>query len=175
LNEGGVTKKHARRGRPPKFGRRGHVIAVTLPGYVVRGLRKVHRDLGWAIVTLYDQSRSRPTRPREVPQDAELVGVAPRQSLIVVNREFVKALPGVNIIPLHDNRAFLALQSGRGMADLELAVLDRLAAGSVNGRERRALTHLREGLRTWRNDPSLRCEPRAIIVVERTTRSRARP
>ena len=35
-------------------------------------------------------------------------------------------MPGVSLIPLSDGRAFLALERGKGVADLELAVLDRL-------------------------------------------------
>ncbi len=37
-----------------------------------------------------------------------------------------KNLAGVSIIPLADGRGFLALEAGRGVSDLELAVIDRL-------------------------------------------------
>lgn len=159
------------RGRPPKFGRRGQVVAVTLPHEVVRGLRKRHADLGWAIVSLFEQTSPATLVPSRKPlPDAELVAVARRQSLIVVNKDVFSQLPGVSIIPLHDDRAFLALEPGRGMSDLELAVLDRLAMPGLDPREHKALVHLRDLLRALRRDPTLSCLTRAIIVLERGER-----
>jgi hypothetical protein len=163
-----------RRGRPPKFGRPSQVIALTLPDEVIRGLRKVHRDLAWAIVTLFEK---RPlSGANRLQADAELVTIADHRSLIVVNRDMFTSLPGVSIIPLTGNRAFLAIEPGRGMADLELAVVDRLDEAEIGSRERAALTGLRAQLRMWRRDHTLRFHTRAIIVVERVTgRPRWRP
>src|SRR5262249_6652896 len=155
------------RGRPSKFGRPSRVVAFTLPEDVIDRLHALHRDIGWAIVKLVDGQISRPTdRPGSQP-DVELVAVADRRSLIVVNREVIRNLPGVNIIPLTGTRAFLALDVDRGLSDLELAVNDRLADIKVDRRERRALTHLQAQLRRWRRDQELRFHTRAIIVVER--------
>jgi len=165
--------KGRRPGRPPKFGRPSRVVAFTLPEDVIDRLRRVHRDLGWAVVKMVD-AQYEPHSPREdVQPDVELVTVADRRSLIVVNREVISNLPGVNIIPLSGNRAFLALDIDRGMSDLELAVSDRLAEASVGRRERRALTALQGQLRTWRRDQTLRFHTRAIIVVERAGRTPA--
>jgi len=161
-----VESRKRGRGRPPKFGRRGQVVAVTLPDEVVDGLRQLDDDLGWAIVRVYEQSSDRPRTRRTPPADAELVSVGGRRSLITVNQKCLTNLPGVNIIPLHDDRAFLALEPGRGMADLELAVIDRLASASLDAREKKALTRLRTELRRWRSDRSLRGYTRAIIVIE---------
>ncbi len=157
-----------RRGRPPKFGRPGRVVAVTLPEEVVRGLHRVHSDLGWAIVTLFEQRPPQPNGSRLRPRaDSELVSVAQGRSLIVVKRDVFEQLPGVNVIPLHGDRAFLALAHGAGFADLELAVIDRLSTRSISPRERAALALLRAQLRRWRHDPELHCNVRSIIVVER--------
>lgn len=157
----------AKRGRPPKFGRRGRVVAVTLPEDVVRGLKRVNADLAWAIVRLFQQ-RSRGAAPRRRrPSDSELVTVASGRSLIVVNRGVFKDLPGVNVIPIDSDRAFLALDRDAGVADLELAVVNRLTQSSVRARERTALAGLRAQLRRWRSDPALRCQIRSIVVVER--------
>ena len=161
---------HARRGRPSKFGRPSHVVALTLPEDVIRGLRKVHPDIAWAIVTLFEKRSNR--APDEGAQpDAELVTIAERRYLIVVNRAVFKSLPGISIIPLSANRAFLALDVGRGMTDLELAVIDRLDDPSIERRERMALRALRTQLKAWRHDRTLRVHTRAIIVVERLTRA----
>ena len=40
------------------------------------------------------------TLSEDVQPDVELVTVADRRSLIVVNRKVIRVLPGVNIIPL---------------------------------------------------------------------------
>jgi hypothetical protein len=163
-----------KRGRPPKFGRPGKVVAITLPEEVVVGLQKIHADLAWAIVTLFEKTaKGRPKLSRPPVSEAELTAVGGPRSLIVVPRQLFEDLdlPGVNILPLHDDRAFLALQPGRGMSDLVLAVDDRLAERSLGRRETAALRRLRTQLREWRRDPHLRCDTRAIIVIER---SRAR-
>jgi hypothetical protein len=169
--QGGRTQ--AKRGRPLKFGRRGQVVAVTLPEEVVRGLRKLDPDLAWAIVRLFDKT-AESQRPRKVRADAELVAVTDRRSLIVVNRKVFHRLPGVSLIPLHGDRALLALEAGRDMSDLELLVIDRLNTNSLESRERRALQQLHTRLRRWRRDRRLRCEMRSIVVLERLDGLRSR-
>ena len=158
------------RGRPSKFGRPGHVVALTLPDDAIRALQRVDPDVGWAIVKLLDRGGKSRTAGAAAQPDVELVAVDARRSLIVVNRAVFRSLPGVNIIPLSDSRAFLALDPGRGMSDLELAAIDRLSDGTVAPRERRALSELRTQLTMWRHDRALEFHARAIIVVERVAR-----
>jgi hypothetical protein len=160
-------RSRTKRGRPLKFGRRGQVVAVTLPQEVVRGLRRLDPDLAWAIVRLFDKTAESRRLPRKARADAELVSVTDRRSLIVVNRKVFHRLPGVSIIPLHGDRALLTLESGRDMSDLELMVIDRLNTNSLESRERRALQQLHARLRRWRRDRRLRCEMRSIVVLER--------
>ena len=162
-----MRQPHGKRGRPRKFGRPSEVIALTLPAEVVRGLRTIHPDLAWAVVTLFEKA-PRPAPTREAPPDAELVTVGGGRALIVVNRTLFRRLNGIQIIPLDAERAFLALDVGRGMSDLELAVLDRLESRQPGLRERRALVHFRRQLRKWRRDRALRIHAHSIIVVERT-------
>ena len=157
---------HAKRGRPPKFGRPSQVVALTLPEEVVRGLHKVHPDLAWAVVKLFEKLPKRATRSAKAMRGPELAKIAARHSLIVVNRTVLKSLPGINIVPLAGDRAFLALEPGHGVTDLELAVTDRLEDSSVLSVERKALVDLRSQLRRWRHDRSLRFHTRTIIVVE---------
>jgi hypothetical protein len=157
-----------RRGRPSKFGRPSRVVALTLPEDAIDRLRRVHRDLGWAILKLLDREPHPAARNGDdIQPDVELVTIADRRSLIVVNREIITNLPGVNIIPLSANRAFLAVDIDRGMSDLELAVSDRLGDPTIERAERRALVALRSRLTTWRRDRGLKVQTRAIIVVER--------
>lgn len=138
---------------------------MTLPEEVVRGLRRINADLGWAIVTLFENQGDERGSAESVP-DVELAAVGPRRKLIVIRRSAFGSLPGVSIIPLSGDRAFLALEPGHGMADLELAVADRLEDQPVGEAERRALLELRQLLRLWRRDPALRFATRAIIVGE---------
>lgn len=158
------------RGRPSKFGRPSRVIAVTLPHDAIERLRRVHRDIGWAIMTLLDEDAPDPSRrpgARDGEPAVELVTVADRRALIVINREHIRHLPGVSLIPMRGNRAFVALDIDRGMSDLELAVTDRLDESAVDADETRALEDLRTQLTAWRRDHDLKFHRRAIIVVER--------
>src|SRR5215831_19126645 len=161
------------RGRPSKFGRPSRVVAVTLPDDAVERLRRINRDLGWAIMTLLDKEAPAPARRpvRAGEPDVELIAVADRRSLIVINRELIRHLPGVSIIPLRGNRAFVALDIDRGMSDLELAVTDRLDEPTLDRDEARALEELRTQLTSWRRDHDLKFHRRAIIVVERRTKA----
>jgi hypothetical protein len=166
-------KTRKKRGRPPKFGSPGQVIAITLPQDVIRGLKRVDADIAWAIVRLFHKRAERMPARHAWGADSELVRVSSGLSLIVVNRNAFRELPGVSMIPLHGDRAFLALDSDAGVADLEMAVVDRMGNRGISVRERRALAELRAHLHRWRRDPGLRCRTRSIIVVERA-RSTAR-
>lgn len=155
------------RGRPPKFGRPSRVVALTLPEDTIQALNEVDEDTGWAIVKLLEDEPVREARRPKQP-DVELVTIAARRSLIVVNRALFHRLPGVSIVPLTATRAFLALEVGRGVSDLELVVIDQLAVRGLAARERRALQSLRRHLAEWRHDHGLAFHTRAIIVVEET-------
>jgi hypothetical protein len=98
--------------------------------------------------------------------EAELVGIGEAQSLIVIDRSTYKGLPGVDIIPLAADRAFLALEPGAGISDLDIAVRNRLESPTIGGPEQHALVRLRARLRAWRRDRRLRFHTRTIIVVE---------
>ncbi len=153
-----------KRGRPPKFGRPARLITLTLPDDVVAWLASVDRDLGWAVVKLHERSsRARQGRPVQV---ADLVQLPGQRALILVQPEPFKNLNGVSVIPLADGRGLLALDAGRGVSDLELAVIDRLDAKTLSTEEREALSHLRLLLRQWRQE-GVRFESRSIIVAHR--------
>ena len=168
-----TASAHPRRGRPEKFGRPAELVQVTLPSDVVRGLSKIDGDLAQAIVHLFERA---PAWALESTEDCELVSIADRHFLIVINAAVMRSLPGVDIIPLEGHRAFLALAPGRGVGDLELGVIDRLGepAQAIPGRERHALEQLRAQIRAWREDPTLRFHGRAVIVVDANAARRAK-
>jgi hypothetical protein len=159
-----------RRGRPHKFGRPSQLVTVTLPGDVVRRLRSVNRDLARAIVQVVESLATGEAGQRP---DTELVPIADGQSLIVVNPAVIRSLPGVSIVSLHGTHAFLALEPGRGVSDLELTVIDRLDE-ALDAKERQALKELRQRLKAWRQDPAIRFHGRAIIIVEAAAPRRRR-
>ena len=173
-----------RRGRPPKYGSPSKIVAVTLPEEVVSELESIHEDIGWAIVRLTEQRRRGPKatasagattggRQRRIAAaksvaPAELVSVGPGQSLIVFNSATVRPIPGVQMIPLSETEAFLALEPGKGMSDLELAVLDHIEKLRAGSRDKAAATQLLTKLRRWRRDETLAFNARAIILVSGT-------
>lgn len=153
------------RGRPPKFGRPSRLVALTLPEDVLAWLRSLDPDPARAIVRLFDQGHP---RPEEVPGDAplaDIVVLTRRRGLIVVDRRAFAGLPDVDLLPLDATRAFLALEVGSGLADLELAIADRLDEVPA-GSERESLSELRARLREWRRDPAWTFEARSILVAE---------
>lgn len=166
-----------RPGRPPKFGRPSQLVAITLPKDVIRALRKIHPDLGWAILSLFEREpHPRSVRPT-APFNAQLTTIGTHRSVIVVDRRLVRNLPGVDVVPVDGDRALLAVEPGLGMADIELAVIDRLARRRVGRTERHALEELRARLAHWRLDARLRSRMRAIVVLEdhrRTPRGRTK-
>jgi hypothetical protein len=147
-------------------------VALTLPEEVVRGLRRIDEDIAWAIVHVFERDAAPAQTGNGRHPDAELVRIGDGRSLIVVNRTIFRHLPGVRIIPISDTRAFLALEPGRGMSDLELAVVERLDEASLPPRERDGLARLQGQLREWRQDGRLRFNTRAIIEVEHAARRR---
>lgn len=163
-----------RRGRPPKYGRPARVLALTLPEDVLAWLRGIHADPGWAIEMLFRRAtrRNGARRQARLPRDgnAALVAVGGRQSLIVVDPKRFRHLRGVSTIRLTPASALLALRGSGGMADLELAVLDRLEAPHLAPAERRALLAIRRQLRDWRRSGRFRFSTRSIILVERSRR-----
>ena len=163
-----------RRGRPLKFGRPGQTLTLTLPEDVVEWLHTLHDDPAWAIVGLFERGR-RPSRGKQLQAVAELVQLPGRRGLILVRPELLRHVRGAAVVPLSDGRAFIALAGGAGVADLEVAILDRLETAGVPPAERAQLAEFRNQLREWRQQ-GLKFQPRSILVAERQPASQsARP
>lgn len=151
-----------KRGRPQKFGRAAQLISLTLPRDVIKWLATIDDDLGWAVVHLHERA-ARKKRVASV-EVAQLVRFPGSRALIMVRAELFQQIPGVSLIPLVDGRAFLALDAGKGVADLELLVVDRLDNKRIEQAERAALVRLRHLLREWRQD-GIRFESRSLVVA----------
>jgi hypothetical protein len=154
----------SKRGRPLKFGRPTRPLSLSLPSDVVAWLESIDPDPGWAIVELYEQARQRSAGRGAVL--AELVQLPGKRALILVAPDAFDGLDGVSVIRLSDGRGFLALEAGKGYADLELAVVDRLDAPGVTPERRQVLAQIRKVLREWRQS-GLRFDARSILVVDR--------
>lgn len=150
-----------KRGRPQKFGRAAQLISLTLPSDVIAWLEGVDDDLAWAIVKIFERSTKNRTKRVEI---AELVRFPGDAALIVVRPELFGSLPGVSLIQIAEGRALLALDHGKGVADLELIILDRLDSKKISANERHALEQTRIMLKNWRLQGT-RFESRSIVVA----------
>lgn len=153
----------AKRGRPLKFGRPTQLLTISLPADVVAWLKHLDPDPGWAIVSLFEKAQRR--QSAGALRAADLVQLPGKRALILVRPDAFAGVAGVSVIPLSDGRGFLALESGRGLADLEVAVVDRLDQPGLTASQRAALVAVRQLLREWRQQ-GLRFESRSILVVE---------
>jgi len=155
-----------KRGRPQKFGREAQLISITLPRDVIDWLSTMDDDIGWAIVKMYERASKSRAKDTSVAQMVRFPG---NRALILVRSDLIREMPGISPIPLTDGRAFLALDAGKGAADLELLVLDRIDDQKIRPEERDALIELRALLKTWRQE-GIRFESRSIIVAHGTTK-----
>ena len=161
------------RGRPLKFGRPARLLAVTLPHDVVAALRRIHPDPAWAIVRLSERAGKTPLHaPSPTKPAIELAQLSSRSALIVVDPRALRSAPGMSVVPVASGRAFLAFDEGRGLADLELAILEQLRDSKTATRARRELRALQRQVRDWRRGHGYRFSKRSIILVERVPRSR---
>ena len=154
----------SKRGRPLKFGRPTQLITLTLPKDVVAWLTGIDDDLARALVKLHERS-TKGSNARRV-ELAGLVQLPGDRALILVRPDYFDKLEGVSLIPLADGRAFLALEPTKGIADLERAVIQRLATAAAGAAERDALVNLRTLLQQWRAE-GIQFESRSIVVARR--------
>jgi hypothetical protein len=163
------------RGRPLKFGRPARLLALTLPDDVVRALRRIHPDPAWAIVSLYEQVAQTPPHPPPAARPVvDLAQLSAATALIVVDPRAIRSVPGMSVVPVAAGRAFLAFDEGRGLADLELAIFERLQEATINDAMRRELKALHRQVRDWRRERGYRFSKRSVILVERVRSSRRR-
>jgi hypothetical protein len=155
------------RGRPPKFGRRARPITLTLPNDVIQRLGAIDTDLGRAIVSLVERSRKTAKRTRP---SAEVASHGSRSVILVTPVSALRRLPGVQLVPVGDGRALIALKHPHGIPELELHLLDALDNSDIGAREREVLERIAEILRSARLTHGLTVSERSIIVFENRRR-----
>jgi hypothetical protein len=157
-----------KRGRPRKFDRPSRLITMTLPEDVIAVLRARDSDLAQAIVGLVGRDgRKSSKRIDRAPEVVNLVQIARGRFLITIDSRVVGRLPQCELVPFGRGTSFFALEPRRGLADLALAVVDRLDEPNVGANERAALIRVRRAIRTWMRDKSFSYETRAIVVIKR--------
>lgn len=118
--------QHNRVGRPAKFQEPRRAVTITLPQSTLNQLQRLDDDRSLAIVRMVDTAQSK--RPNRQP--VEIVPVGPRQGLIItIFGSGYSKIPFVRLVEVEPGRNLIALDPGRSIADLELAVADLLAEG----------------------------------------------
>ena len=127
----------SKRGRPLKFNRPARQVTLTLPDDVIARLSRVDDDMGRAVVRL-----AMAARPAAESQGAELTTFGGRAVIVVAPTKALERVRGVELVPLADGRALIALSEGTTKADFELGVRDLLEGGSLGDADRRTLKSL---------------------------------
>jgi hypothetical protein len=150
-----------RPGRPPKFGRRARPVTITLPEDLIERLKAQHLDLGRAIVELFEPAGPASDAPVQLAEFGRgaLILVPPASAL--------RRLAGVELIPLSNGRALIALDQPLSTSDLELTLHDALAEPGLSAGDRAIVANVVEILREARTSPRARLRQRTIIIVER--------
>jgi hypothetical protein len=151
------------RGRPQKFGRRASSVTLTLPDDVLERLCAIDSDMGRAIVGLVEQV---PRKLRRVPRPAEVASYGRRAVILVTPAAVLKRLPGVQLVPVANGRALIALDHPHSIPQLELNVREMLESRALRASERPVLEALATILRDARVSHRLTVVERSIIVFE---------
>jgi len=134
---------------------------LTLPDDVIDRLASIDVDLGRAVVGLVERSgRSRVRAP------AEIATWGSHSVILVTPVRPLARLPGVQLVPVSNGKALIALTHPNGIAQFELDLRDVLDNSTVRGRDRVVLESLADILRTARTSYSVSVAERSIIVFE---------
>jgi hypothetical protein len=157
------------RGRPSKYGRPARAVTVTLPEDVLARLSAIHADVGSAIVNLVE--RRTPVRSAPIPP-TEVARYGNHAVIIVTPSPTLRRLRGVQLVPVRDGRALIALAPSTSISSLELQVRDAIEGMTPQNRERKGLQSLADILRRSRGPRGLVSEARTIIVLAQKAKRR---
>jgi hypothetical protein len=149
----------ARRGRPRKFARPSRTITVTLPEDVCDALTALDPDISRAIVRIAMARRNHPTSG-----EVEVAAFGSRAVIVVSPTRALSGMKGVELVPLADGRALIAIDDQMPEPQFELAVRDALDDGSLDEADRAILERLAAVLRDAR--AAGRLVLRRIIVLQ---------
>jgi hypothetical protein len=158
------------RGRPRKFGRHARSVTLTLPDDVLQQLCAMDVDVGRAIVGLVERT---PRKLRQARRPAEVATYGRRAVILVTPVPALKKIRGVQLIPVADGRALIALDHPQSIPQLELNIREMLETRPLKAAERSVLDALAVILRDARISHRLTVVERSIIVFQ-ARRGRAR-
>jgi hypothetical protein len=162
----GVLK--VRRGRPRKFSRPAHKVTLTLPDDVMERLSALDGDLGRAVVRL-----ALAHRPPKRSSAVEVVSFGSRAVILVPPARRLAALRGVELVPIADGRALIALEEPLTEEAFELQVRDAVDGSSLEGKDRELFMSLARVLREARQATSVMLR-RILVLRARSTAPRAK-
>ena len=162
-----------RRGRPRKFAEPSRAVTLTLPEHIIDELAGVDADLSRAIVRITERTR----RSRAASARGESPAVAltrfGRHAVIVVSPSPALAgVKGVELVPMPDGRALIALERARTIADLELTLEDALDGAGLSKSDQATFRSVLTILREARRSKVVSLLQRSIIVLESQPKAR---
>jgi hypothetical protein len=163
-----------RRGRPRKFGRPARPVTVTLPDDVIARLTAVDVDLGRAIVSVVDQA-PRPPRAASARTAASLASYGRHAVILVPPVHALRRLRGIELVPVGNGRALIALDHPHAVPELELDLRDVLDRRVLKALDRAVLESVAEILRNARQSNVLTIAERSIIVLTKKPKSGIQP
>jgi hypothetical protein len=150
-----------RRGRPRKFSRPAKAVTLTLPEDIIAVLKTIDTDISRAIVRTVE-----PMVPIEPRPSAELTPFGNRSVIVVKPSRELRERTGVELLPLSDGRALMALADQLSVSQFELRVRDALADAALEHPERETFEALARILRETRQRNGAAIHERSIIVLE---------
>ena len=158
-----MLKLKPRRGRPKKFGRSARSVTLTLPEDILARLAGMDTDLGRAIVSLVEKA---PRRREVVTSRASMATYGNHAVILVPQLPVLRRLPGIQLVPVGNGRALIALEHPHAVPQLELDLRDTLERANLRASERTVLEEIAQILRTARQSDALAVAERSIIVLE---------
>jgi hypothetical protein len=152
----------SRLGRPSKYGRPARAVTVTLPEDILGRLSTIHTDVGLAIVNLVEKNRANRLAPIA---PAEITSYGKHAVIAVTPTKALRRLKGVQLIPIGNGRALIALDPAHTVSALELQLRDALENGEAEGQEWDILEGIKNILQRARSARGRRLETRTIIVL----------
>jgi hypothetical protein len=156
-----------RRGRPRKFAGPSRAVTLTLPDTVIEVLRRIDHDLSRAVVGLTRRRGAANGRP-----PAELAVFGRRAVITVQPTPALAQRTGVDLVPLPDGRALVALGEAQTAAELELLLNDAIEDPKLPDEDRRVFESVGTILRDARRATNVALHRRSIIVLESPAASR---
>lgn len=157
-----MPHQKAGRGRPKKFGRSARSITLTLPHDVIDRLESMNTDLARAIVGLVERAPAKAFR--RMP--AEVATYGSHSVILVSPVRPLSKLRGVQLVPVADGRALIALEPPHSIPQLELDLRDVLEKSALKAHERAVLDSVAAILKEARLSHHLTVAERSIIVFE---------